>query len=337
MNVRWTYRHCDLEKETASSYWQDKLPRLQRILSRFRRDQCRLDMTLYYHEARKRWELRASLYLPTGLIVTNEEASDMHVVLDNVADELVRQIQRHKAKVRKEHLRRRRQRQLDHEKAAAHSLRSDYETRRPAAFFELLKPLMSGVRNHAARELRILELEEVLPQGEVTVDDLVDDVLVTAWEYYGDHPPNTPTDVWLIGILHERLAELQRCYGDTKLSSPIERASAAEGADFDLDDLYYWLSQAIEPEEPMTLEDILTGEESGDWLRELEAKEQHQRILSYLQQLPKHERQAFMLFEVEGFELAEIAMVLDRSEPDVATDIEHARTTLRELVVKDAP
>jgi len=289
-------------------------------------------MHLYFHRVHKRWELRASLYLPTGLIVANEEGAELHPVLDNGADELVRQIHRHKAKVRKEHLFRRRQRQLEHENAAAVSLESDYNVRHPAAFFELFKPLLTAVQSHAARELRILELEEAIPAGEVTVDDLVDDVLVIAWESYGERPQNTPIDVWLIGILHERLAELQDCYGDIKLSSPVERASADEGADFDPDDLHYWLSQALEPAEPVTLEDVLAGEESGDWLRRLEVNEQHERVLGYLQQLPKHERQAFMLSVMEGFEIREIAMALDRTEIQVAADIENARTTVRKLV-----
>jgi ribosomal subunit interface protein len=332
MNIRWTYRHCDAQKASARSYWQEKMPRLERILTRFDPDRCRLDMHLYFHRVHKRWELRASLYLPTGLIVANEEGTELHPVLDNGADELVRQIHRHKAKVRKEHLFRRRKRQLEHENAAAVSLESDYNVRHPAAFFELFKPLLTAVQSQATRELRILELEEAIPAGEVTVDDLVDDVLVIAWESYGERPQNTPIDVWLIGILHERLAELQDCYGDTKLSSPVERASAEEGADFDPDDLHYWLSQALQPAEPVTLEDILAGDESGDWLRRLEVKEQQEHILSYLQQVPKHERQAFMLSEVEGFEIREIAMALDRTEIQVAADIENARTALRQLV-----
>jgi DNA-directed RNA polymerase specialized sigma24 family protein len=57
--------------------------------------------------------------------------------------------------------------------------------------------------------------------------------------------------------------------------------------------------------------------------------------LAYLQQLPKHERQAFMLSEIEGFETREIAMALDRTETQVATDIENARTTVRQLVAQD--
>jgi DNA-directed RNA polymerase specialized sigma24 family protein/ribosome-associated translation inhibitor RaiA len=335
MNVRWTYRHCDAQKASARSYWQEKMPRLERILTRFDPDRCRLDMHLYFHRVHKRWELRASLYLPTGLIIANEEGSELHPVLDNGADELVRQIHRHKAKIRKEHLVRRRRRQLDHENAAAVSLESDYNVGRTAAFFELIKPLLTAVQSHAARELRILELEEAIPTGEVTVDDLVDDVLVYAWESYSERPQNTPIDVWLIGILHERLAELQDCYGDTKLSSPVERVSADEGADFDPEDLHYWLSQALLPTEPVTLEDVLAGEESGDWLRRLEVKEQHERVLGYLQRLPKHERQAFMLSVMEGFEIREIAMALDRTEEQVVADIENARTTVRNLVTRD--
>lgn len=337
MNVRWTYRHCGAHKNEARGYWQEKLPRLERVLSRFGPERCRLDMTLYFYEGRKGWELRAALYTPTGLMVTDEEGDDLHAVLDEVADELVRQIQRHKSKVRKEHLQRRRRQQRDQQQAAAQSLQSDFEVQRPAAFFELFKPLMSSVQSHAASELRILEIEEAIPTGEVTVDDLVDDVLVTAWESYGDRPQHTPIDVWLMGILHERLVELQECFGDVKLSSPVDSSVAAEGPEFDVDDLQYWLSQALEPVEALSIEDVLAGEDTGGWLERLEAQEQHQQILSLLKRLPKHQRQAFMLSEVEGFDLAEIALALDRSEAEVTSDIEEARTTLRDFAAQIFP
>jgi RNA polymerase sigma factor (sigma-70 family) len=209
-------------------------------------------------------------------------------------------------------------------------LQADSDNRRAPAFFLFLKPFLSTVRDHAQRELRILELEGVIPTGEVTADDLTDDVLVAAWESFNERPQEAPIDVWLMGILHERLSELEASYGDVKLSTPIEDESI-EQADADVDDLHYWLSRALEPPATLTLEDVIPDERSADGWQEMDVKEQHEHLLRMLQRLQKHQRQAFMLSEVEGFELSEIAMVLDRQEDDVADDIERARSLLQSL------
>jgi RNA polymerase sigma factor (sigma-70 family) len=267
--------------------------------------------------------------------VTDARGAEQHSIVDEAVEELVRQIQRHKAEVRKEHLRRRRQRQRGDQRTASPFLQADFENRRTPAFFILLKPLLKSVRDHAQRELEILELEDTIPIGEVTADDLVDDVLVAAWEAFDERPQHTPLDVWLMGILHERLNELQQQFGDVKLSLPIERASADE-LDADIDDLNFWLAQALEPVEETTLEDIIPDEASADWWRTLEAKDQHEHLMRLLQQLPKHERQSFMLSEVEGFDLSEIGFALDRSENEIAKDVERARAALRAMIEAEA-
>jgi RNA polymerase sigma factor (sigma-70 family) len=268
-------------------------------------------------------------------LVTDAHGAEHHSIVDEVIEELVRQIARHKADVRKEHLRCRRQRQLVDQHIAMPFLQADFENHRTPAFFILLKPLLNSVRDHAQRELKILELEDTIPIGEVTADDLVDDVLVAAWEAFDERPRHTPLDVWLMGILHERLNELQQQFSDVRLSIPVEHASAEE-LDTDIDDLNFWLSQGLEPAAEATLEDVIQDEASDDWWRKLETKDQHEQLMRFLQRLPKHERQAFMLSEVEGFESSEIGFALDRSEKDIAKDVERARSELRAMIEAEA-
>jgi len=332
MNVRWRFGHCtDAQKSAVREYLQRKLPRLDRLLSRYATEQRQLDLTVHRNPVRHSWDLRAVLRLPTGTLVTDACGAEQHSIVDEVIEELARQIQRHKATVRREHLRRRRQRQLVDQRTAMPFLQSDFESHRTPAFFILLKPLLKSVRDHAQRELKILELEGAIPIGEVTADDLVDDVLVAAWEAFDERPHHTPLDVWLVGILHERLNELQQQCGDVTLSIPIEHASA-EDFDADNDDLNFWLSRSLEPSAEVTLEDIIPDEASSEWWRELEDKDQLERLMQFLKQLPKHERQSFMLSEVEGFDLSEISFALDRSENEIAKDVERARSALRAMI-----
>jgi ribosome-associated translation inhibitor RaiA len=108
MNIHWSFRNCEDNKETARSYWREKQPRLERLLSRFPPESCRLKLFLFHHQSRKAWELRAVLTLPTGTLVTEEEGDALYALMDKAADELARQIRRRSAVTRKEHVRRRR-------------------------------------------------------------------------------------------------------------------------------------------------------------------------------------------------------------------------------------
>jgi len=257
-------------------------------------------------------------------------------VLDKVADELARLIQKHKAEIRHEHLLRRRRRERASQRAAVPFLQEERERKRPAAFFELLKPLLTMVRNHAHRELRILELEHMIPRGEITADDLTDDVLVAAWEQFPQRPQHMPLDVWLLRLLRDRLADIKRSRGVVELSSPVEHVIHTEEdtEDFDPDDLQCWLSRALGRPRPISLEDILVDEAAPDTWHQLEVEEEWERILAFLRNFPSHQREAFLLSVVDGLDEDEIAMALDRSEAEVRNDIEQTRMTIKQMLEK---
>lgn len=341
MNIHWTFRHAKKRRGDVLARWQPKQRRLQRLLSRYPPERCHLHLTMTSTAGGDLWELRAVLCLPTGTLVTSETGQYLDQVLDKVADELARLIQKHKAEIRHEHLLRRRRRERASQRAAAPFLQEERERKRPAAFFELLKPLLTTVRNHAHRELRIMELEQVIPRGEITADDLTDDVLVAAWEQFTQRPHNMPLDVWLLRLLRDRLAEIKKNRGAVELSSPVEHVLQTEDdtEDFDPDDLQCWLSRALGRPRPISLEDILVDEAAPDSWHQLEVEEEWERILACLSDLPTHQREAFLLSVVDGLDVDEIAMALDRSEMEVRNDIEQTRTTIKQMLgkVQSAP
>jgi ribosomal subunit interface protein len=335
MNIRWRFRFCAKHKNAVREYWQRKLPRLEKLLARSSGDKRQLDMTLYRHPTENRWEMRAVLQLATGVLVANDEGEDIYAVADTVAEELARHIIEHRVAGRREHSQRRRRTQRAKLRAATRWLEADVQSDRPGPFFDLLKPLLSVVRDHAHSELAVLELEGVIPKGEVTDQDLVDDVLVAAWESFSKRPHDIPIDIWLIGILRERLAEVQRSYGEVKLSSPLEYRTIDDDVEPDIDDRAFWLSRALQPPEQLTLEDVLPDSEDNEPPDRLDREEQRQRVWNCIQQLQKPQRQALVLTAVHGFELTEVAMALDRSKDQVQEDIDQARITVREMMAPD--
>jgi ribosome-associated translation inhibitor RaiA len=111
MQVRWVFNRCDGQKERAKSYWEEKQTRLERLLTRYQRDQQTLRLTLYRRGDRDTWELRAVLHLPTGTLVATSANDTLSEVIDTVLDELVGEIKRHNERLQKHcHYRRRRKR-----------------------------------------------------------------------------------------------------------------------------------------------------------------------------------------------------------------------------------
>ena len=107
---------------------------------------------------------------------------DSQVVLDRITDALVTEVKRHKERVRRDYIFKRKARNRADLSAAGPVLQKKVEDRRPEDFFRLLRQHLGILRHHAHRELRMLDMEGLLHRGEVTVDDLQDEVLSRAWE-----------------------------------------------------------------------------------------------------------------------------------------------------------
>lgn len=331
MRINWTFRHCDNDKDKARIYLEKKKRRLTRRIARFRADRCSLELTLYSHAAREAWELRAVLRTPTGSLVATDERHDLYHVIDEVLDELIRQLRRHKAKVRKEHVTRRHRQRAVEFVTAEPFLKQDARDERRDDFFELLSPLLETVREHAAYELDFLETEGDLPIGELSVDDLVDEVLLLAYDRYKLRPPEFLMEAWLMGLLQERLNELSAQEPPLSLAQETEIAQPVDDVSHELDfeDVKYWMSHVMDSGETVGLEELIPDDTVADALQSIEESDQQHQLKRVLNKLPKRQRQAIMLHEASGFEIPEIANLLGVSESQVESMITKARNTLR--------
>jgi RNA polymerase sigma factor (sigma-70 family) len=329
MKVRWVFNGCDSQKSSVKSYWQKKLPRLERLLTHFPAEQTMLRLTLYRHGRDDDWELRGVLEIPTATLVAEERQRNLMEVIDTLADEIAAEIKRHKELLRKDHLYRRRRQQRESLSAASPLLERDAAAERREAFFELLSPWLSDIRRHARRELTVLELEGAIPTGELTAEDLVDEVLTEAWENYASRPRQIPLDVWLTGLLQERLRDTLQ-HREPELLSEPSAAPPELSPDEDPEERSHWVSSFFDEVEPPTLEELLPDHEADDAWYELTSDEQREVIQKALAGLPADQRRTFTLYALEGFLPNEIAMVQSRELERVLADVEQARTALRE-------
>jgi RNA polymerase sigma factor (sigma-70 family) len=236
--------------------------------------------------------------------------------------------------VRRDYIFKRKNRSRADLSAAGPLLQRQKQSKKREEFFRLLRKHLTFLRDYARREIRILDREGTLHRGEATVDDLLDQVLVLAWERWDDRPRVLPLDLWLTALMQESLEQWikQEPRPHVSLEASAEEVFPDEGP---RDDEKDWWAELLGEEENLTLEDLIPGSDGTEIWERLEAEEQQDRILSLLSQLPATQRQVFLLHAVEGYTNDEIAMLQNRPEAKVKAEIDAARKRLRDGLVAD--
>jgi DNA-directed RNA polymerase specialized sigma24 family protein/ribosome-associated translation inhibitor RaiA len=306
------------------AYWEKELPRFERLLQHFP-DQLK-DMWITVRRVRRpeRFETKVVVQLPTQTLAVEKDAESWMESFDKAADTLGLRIKRHKEKLRGEWALRRRRRRGEELSTAGPQLARDRKQDRRQEFFALLGPWLGQLKHQVRRELRLLELEGEIRRNEWTAEDIVDEVLVRAWEKFASQHDHATLDVWIMTILHEIFDEIvSRGYQvslNTPLSRPAEPLEEDSYSSFFLD------------HELATLADVLPdGEDTATW-DTFEREEQRRRLEHTLAKLDPRGRQAFVQHVTEGFDPAEIALMQDREEEEVVADIEAGHAALRREV-----
>jgi DNA-directed RNA polymerase specialized sigma24 family protein/ribosome-associated translation inhibitor RaiA len=318
VQTRWFFRDRDeSSEERARRAWAEWSPRLERLLTAFPPEQRGTLLTVRHDDRTPQNQVHAVLILPAATIVAAESADDVAAAVKRVARTLVEEIKRHKELVREARLQRRKSRRREVLDAAEPLLMRDAEMGRSEDFYDLLRPLLGTLREHARRELRIAERNGALPKGQVTVDDLIDELVHRAWRRFKERPRWVALDLWLIGLLHQVLNEWPERVPPPHAGGKPRRLREEEE----------WFMPLFGGEEDLEWEHLLPGCD-GDPAPRLEADEQLEPTLALLSQLPPMQRGAFALRLQEGYEADDIATIQGRDESKVLADIEAARWAL---------
>lgn len=327
MPAQLAFRGCpEPAKEAIRRSWEQKVQRLKRLLRRFPEDDQMLRLTVSMQPGLKAYDVRAVLVLPTGTLVAEADASHHDSALDEVASRLAVEIRRHKERLRRDDLQRRRARR-QHDFASASGLLERYVSGRDrAAFFDLLRPLTGTLQDHAARELTIAQLEGAVYQREFSVADLMDEVIMRAYDGFESRPRDLSLDRWLFDLLHECL---DRWATESGFASSLSQELRQSDPLNQPDDT--WVEENdpcwAKPER-LTLEEVLPNSEAPEPWQAASAHEERHWLLSQLRSFTRDRRRAFMLNALEGWDAHEIALQQHRSENEVTSDIESVRQAL---------
>lgn len=306
--------------------WRSKVERqVQRLPS----ERVSLRGFVERHSNKRRFRALLLLSVPGRVVVAKEEGASLEPVVKEAFREVVRQLEKHHALLRREPLWKRRERR----KAAALAAKITMvplEERDREALLGVLGDHQDTVYRFAAHEIAARLAAGDLFPGQVSVDDIVDAVVLAAAQRFTDRPKDLPLERWLMKLVLEQVErEVQRVREEGG-SLRLEEATAMPGSDDGLFEFY-------QPDEVVRLEDLVpdSGLPTPDQVAE--RQELQRTVNRMLAHLPTQWRLALILHEAEGCSIAETAQILGITEPEATHALDNARAFLRQQLAERYP
>jgi RNA polymerase sigma factor (sigma-70 family) len=206
-------------------------------------------------------------------------------------------------------------------------------------FFAKIIPLLKPLKDYIKRRLRIAYLDMRVRTPVYTSDDILDEVILRAYEGYDRKPKNLTLEQWFYQLANQALDHYvsKRAANDVRrrsletltakeLSTLEEKPTVdAEGEPLpeeDLDDISYYRRDFIPPHDDQTPERIL------------ETKEELEDILRTFARLPQRDQLVFELYVREGFSAEEVGQILNIAPDEVRAIADGIR---KEILAKLQP
>jgi RNA polymerase sigma factor (sigma-70 family) len=205
-------------------------------------------------------------------------------------------------------------------------------------FFERIIPLLGPLRQYIERRFRVAYLERLLAESANTSADILDEVVLSAYQNFDKKPKDLSLEQWLYRLANEKLDSYFR-----KVSSLTRRRDSLE---------------SLAEKEESTLDEKITADAEGEVLLQedlpdteyhlrpeftlpayqsdptkvIERQEQMRSIMSALARFSQIERVIFELYAIEGFSNEDIAKIVGLSPEVVRRAIDQVRKELQKAV-----
>jgi RNA polymerase sigma factor (sigma-70 family) len=176
-----------------------------------------------------------------------------------------------------------------------------------------------------------------LTPGDLTAEDVVDDVILRAYREFARHPEEQQAGDWLRRLAKERIrSEVRRRRWEREHSIHIEEdvpetSPTEEAAMLGEEILYFY-----QPDEDLKVEDVVQdpaapvpGDDTDD-----EGREFRRCVDLALAELPRLWRRTLVLRHVKGLTTGQIARVLHMPEAEVSQIVAQARAFLRQRLLE---
>ncbi|MGA7292990.1 MAG: sigma factor-like helix-turn-helix DNA-binding protein [Terriglobales bacterium] len=327
MNVHVSYKvhkTPDIEKEVSH-----QIEKIQKRVQVFRPELVHLKAVIEENSAREGTIVSLNLRLPSGQLAAQAKASSPTSAIKAAFDELIQQIGRHKELLRSSHKWRRWR-------------GGPQESPEPGVPFEqtiaaVMPPTISAddigsyvnvnlprLERFVDRELYFRRSDEELPDDGFSTPEVVNEVIARALGDT-DRPEKLTLEPWLYHLalqaMNEMTARLHELESPVHLEDSRRRqnveASDEPGLQFHQAD-EGWTRESAIPDRRVT-----TPEESAY------SDEMIALVQAALHGVNRTDREAFLLYGIEGFSLGEIAAITGRHMEAVRESVNRARDCVR--------
>jgi RNA polymerase sigma factor (sigma-70 family) len=327
MNVHVSYRvqkTPDIEKEISH-----QIEKLRTRLQVFRPDLVHLKAVLEQNSPREGTHVSLNLRLPSGQLAAQKNAANPTAAIKSAFDELVQQITRHKELLRSSHKWRR--------PKGTSQVASEPGVPFEQTLAAVLPPTISAddIRSYVDanlsrlerfvdRELYFRRVAEETPGDGLSTEEVVDEVIVQALSD-GDRPEKLALEPWLYRLAMQAMDEMSARLNDFASSVHLEdsrRRQNVEASD-------EFALQFHQPDEAWTKESSIADRRLTTPEQDTYSDEIVGLVQAALRGARRTDREAFLLYGIEGFSLPEISAITGRNPEAVRESIDRARQQVR--------
>ena len=331
MNVHISYRlHRTpaVEKEI-----QNHIEKLRKRLQVFRPELIHLKGMVEELTAREGTVVTLNLRLPSGQMAVEAKASTTAAAVKTAFEDLLQQVNKHKALLRSSHKWPRRQK----ETSARRNASVPFEQTLAAVFPTLVSSddvrsyvnvNLSRLERYVEREIYFREASGLIQDDSISKEEVIDEAIAAALTDGGDgleQPERLALEPWLYRLAMRALDELSRPDGTNGGAVHLEdsarkrnvKASDEPGLQFH------------QPDEAITEENVIADGRVSTPEQIVGSDEMMRLIASALHDVTPAHREAFILHAIEGFGVDEISAITGVPPEAVAVSISAARDHLR--------
>jgi DNA-directed RNA polymerase specialized sigma24 family protein len=322
MQIHWTYAGCDEQDEfEIERCWQNAQLALDGKLQELPDVPVQLRMAAEQLDSAPHWQLRAALHVPGHTLVAHAHGESVAAVVEEVARALADRIDHeidlhHPSRAR-----------LEGTEDLVPLLETWYSQGRSNEFISFLVPVVRAIGSYVERELSIGEHEGIIVGEEITSADVLNQVLVDAWDRFSVRDTRLPLDLWAMRMADDVIGRLGKPVAEQSLDdeAPLPTREPNESMQDE------WVEQATYPE-TIELSELLPEQSPIAAWDDLEMDEKQVHLSAMLAALSRNCRQAFVLNLAHGFSTSEIADFQDRQESEVLSDIDAAIAHVRHVL-----
>jgi RNA polymerase sigma factor (sigma-70 family) len=331
MNVHFTYklnRPPEIEK-----YLQSQIEKLGPRLHVFKPDMVSL-RGLMEEGPKVGFIVGLNLRLPAGQMTAKANGETLRSAIRMAFDDLTEQLGKHKEHLRSQYRyprvrgdeRQRVEPQVAFESTVA-AVKPEKVSSMDVNGF--VNANLERLRGYVERELRFRCDSGQQRLEQVTVEEVIDEVIANALDERRPRPEKIALEPWLYRLSRSAMDRLGNQLDSSTRAVRLNEAEVHPESDVDLDEL----REFYQPDERLTNENLIADRRGSTPEDEVFREELMKMVERALRGATKHQREAFLLFTIEGFRLAEIAAIMERTPEQVQSDVKAAREHLRRSLI----